>query len=303
MRLVGVLMAGSDGHDQIAQARVAAFRDVLQGLGWAAGRNVRFEIRWAAGDIERARTFSAELVALAPDVILASGTTAIATLKQATSSIPLVFVIVNDPVAQGFVSSVAHPGGNITGFSYMDYSVIGKALQLLKQVAPKLSRVGFMFNPDAYPYYEVYLKSLDEHHQEYGSDLVPLRVRSEAEIKQAFDSLAAMPDAGLMVPPEPFTSSHRKLIVELAAQYRLPASYGLRDYVTDGGMMCYAPNILDIYERSGAYIDRVLKGAKPSELPVQAPTRFELSINLKAVKAAGLSIPPAILAIADDVIE
>ena len=286
-----------------ANLRIAAFRSALQELGWAESRNVRFEIRWAGGDVERTRSFAAELPTLAPDVILASGTTAIAMLKQATSVIPLVFVIVNDPVAQGFVASVAHPGGNITGFSYMDYSVIGKALQLLKQVAPNLSRVGFMFNPNSYPYYETYLTSLGEERQGHGYDLVPLRVHSDAEIKQAFASLAATPGAGIMAPPEPFTSSRRKLIVDLAAQYHLPGSYGLRDYVTDGGMMCYAPNIIDIYQRSAAYIDRVLKGAKPADLPVQAPTRFELTINLKVVKALGLSIPPGVLAIADEVIE
>ena len=299
IRLVGALMAGP--NDQPGQTRIAAFRSVLQELGWSENRNVRFEIRWASGDVERARAFAAELPTMAPDVILAGGTTAIAMLKQATSSVPLVFVIVNDPVAQGFVASVAHPGGNITGFSYIDYSVIGKALQLLKEVAPNLSRVGFMFNPDTYPYYETYLRSLGDERQ--GFDLVPLRVHSDDEIKQAFASLAATPGAGIMAPPEPFTSSRRKLIVELATQYRLPGSYGLRDFVTDGGMMCYAPNILDIFQRSAAYIDRVLKGAKPADLPVQAPNRFELTINLKVAKTLNLSIPPGILAIADEVIE
>jgi putative tryptophan/tyrosine transport system substrate-binding protein len=303
MRLVGVLMAGSDERDQPAQARIAAFRSALQELGWTENRNVRFEIRWAGGNVERTRAFAAELPTLAPDVILAGGTTATAMLKQATSSIPLVFVIVNDPVAQGFVANVAHPGGNITGFSYIDYSVIGKALQLLKLVAPNLNRVGFMFNPDAYPYYETYLKSFDDEGHDQGFDLVPLRVHSEAEIKQAFASLAATPGAGIMAPPEPFTSSRRKLIVDLAAQYRLPGSYGLRDYVTDGGMMCYAPDIADIYERSAVYIDRVLKGAKPADLPVQAPTKLTLTINLKTAKALGLDIPAKVLALTDEVIE
>jgi putative tryptophan/tyrosine transport system substrate-binding protein len=300
VRLIGVLM-GPDARDQPAQARIAAFRSALQELGWSENHNVRFEIRWAGGDVERTRAFAAELPAMAPDVILASGTTSITMLKQATSSVPLVFVIVNDPVAQGFVTSIAHPGGNITGFSYIDYSVIGKALQLLKQVAPNVSRVGFMFNPDAYPYYETYLTSLGDERQ--GFDLVPLRVHSDDEIKQAFATLAATPGAGIMAPPEPFTSSRRKLIVNLAAQYRLPGSYGLRDYVTDGGMMCYAPDQTDIFRRSATYVDRVLKGAKPADLPVQAPTRFELTINLKVVKALNLSIPSGILAIADEVIE
>jgi len=303
VRLVGVLMAAAEERDQPAQARIAAFRGAMQRLGWVDKRNVRFEIRWAGGDVERTRAFAIELSNLAPDVILAGGTTAIAMLKRATSSVPLVFVIVNDLVAQGFVTSVAHPGGNITGFSYIDYSEIGKALQLLKQVAPDLNRVGFMFNPDAYPYYETYLKSFVDEGQNYGFDLMPLRVHSEAEIKEAFASLAATPGAGIMAPPEPFAYAHRKLIIELAAQNRVPAAYGLRDFVSDGGMMSYAPNNTDIYVRSASYIDRILKGSSPGELPVQAPTKFELTINLTAVNTLGLSIPPGVLAIADEVIE
>jgi putative ABC transport system substrate-binding protein len=303
MRLVGVLMAGAEERDQLAQSRIAAFRGALQGLGWVDKRNVRFEIRWAGGNAERARAAAAELSNLAPDVVLAGGTTAIAMLKRATSSVPLVFVIVNDPVAQGFVTSVAHPGGNITGFSFIDYSVIGKALQLLKQVAPDLNRVGFMFNPDTYPYYENYLNSFGGDGQNYGFDLVPLRVHSDAELKKAFADLAATSGAGIMAPPEPFTSSRRKLIVDLAAQHHLPGSYGLRDFVAEGGMMSYAPDVTDMFMRSAAYIDRVLKGANPADLPVQAPTKFELTINLKVVNGLGLSIPPDVLAIADEVIE
>jgi ABC-type uncharacterized transport system substrate-binding protein len=302
MRVVGVLMSTSE-NDSISQGRLTAFRNALQELGWTEGRNVRFEVRWSSGDINRVRTFANELVKLAPDVILANGTPNIATLKQTTRSIPLVFVIVNDPVAQGFVSSVAHPGGNITGFSYMDYSMLGKALQLLKQVSPSVNRVGFMFNPDTYPYYEVYLDSLRGQRQELALDLTALRVRSEAEIKQAFEGLAGAPGAGLIIPPDPFISAHRKLLVELAAQYRLPATYGLRDFVTDGGMMSYAPNMTDIFRRSASYIDRILKGADPGELPVQAPTRFEFIINLKTAQALGINIPPNLLVAADEVIE
>jgi putative tryptophan/tyrosine transport system substrate-binding protein len=210
------------------------------------------------------------------------------------------FVIVNDPVAQGFVASVAHPGSNITGFSYMDYSVLEKALQLLQQTSPRLDRVGFMFNPDTYPYYEVYLQKLGG--KQFGFDLKPLRVRSEVEITDAFRDLTAA-GTGLIVPPEPFTSAHRKQIVALAAQYRLPATYGLRDFVTDGGLMSYAPDISDIFSRSASYIDRILKGALPGELPVQAPTKTVFVINLKTAKALGIAIPPTLLALADEVIE
>ena len=249
------------------------------------------------------RTFANELVDLSPDVILANGTPAIAILKQTTRSIPLVFVIVNDPLAQGFVSSVSHPGGNITGFSFMDFSTLSKTLQLLKQVAPGVNRVGFMFNPDSYPYYEVYLDSLRGQRQEVALDVTALRVHSEAEIELAFEILAAAPGAGLVVPPEPFTSAHRKLIVKLAGQNRVPTAYGLRDFVSDGGMMSYAPNTTDIFVRSASYIDRILKGGNPGELPVQAPTRFDFVINAKTAQALGITIPANLLALADEVIE
>jgi putative ABC transport system substrate-binding protein len=302
MRTVGVLMSSSE-NDSISQARLAVFRNALLELGWSEGRNVRFEVRWSGGEISHARTFANELVKLAPDIILASGTSSIATLRQTTRSIPLVFVVVNDPVAQGFVSSVAHPGGNVTGFSYMDYSVLSKALQLLKQVVPSISRVGFMFNPDTYPYYEVYLESLHRQRQDLAFDLMALRVHSEAEIKQAFEGLAGAPDAGLMAPPEPFLTAHRKLVVELAAQYRVPATYGLRDFVTNGGMMSYAPETGDIFRRSASYVDRILQGVDPGELPVQAPTKFELVINRKTAMALGITIPPNLLALADEVID
>ena len=303
MRIVGLLLAGPSESDSGAQARLAAFRDALRDLGWTEGSNIRLEVRWSAGNVDRARAFASELVSFAPDVILAGGTTSIATLKQMTSSIPLVFVIVNDPVAQGFVPSVAHPGSNITGFSYIDFSMLAKALQLLKQLAPSMNRVGFMFNPDTYPYYEGYLDSLRTQLHELSLDLAPLRVRSEAEIKQALEGLSGTPGGGLIAPPEPFLASHHKLVVELAAQFRLPATYGLRDFVDDGGMMSYAPDQTDIFRRSASYIARILKGEKAGDLPVQAPTKFELVINLKTAKALGLTVPQSLLATADEVIE
>lgn len=301
MRVVGVLM--SPVEDSITQARLTAFRKAVSELGWTEGHNVRFEVRWTGGDINRARTFASELVDLSPDVILSSGTSAIVILKQTTRSIPLVFVIVNDPLAQGLVSSVAHPGGNITGFSFMDFSTLGKSMQLLQQVAPGVNRVGFMFNPDSYPYYEVYLDSLRAQRQEVTLDVMALRVHSEAGIEQAFESLAAAPGAGLVVPPEPFTAAHRKLVVKLAAQYRVPATYGLRDFVSEGGMMSYSPNNTDIFVRSASYIDRILRGANPGELPVQAPTRFDFVINARTAQELGITIPANLLVLADEVIE
>jgi putative ABC transport system substrate-binding protein len=291
------------GEDSITKARVTVFRNAVRELGWTEGHNVRFEVRWAGGDIDRTRMFANELVDLSPDVILAVSTPAIAMLKQTTRSIPLVFVIVNDPLAQGLVSSVARPGGNITGFSFLDFSTLSKTMQLLKQVAPGVNRVGFMFNPDSYPYYEVYLDSLRGQRQEVALDATALRVHSEAEIEHAFEGLVAAPGAGLVVAPDPFTSAHRKLVVKLAAQYRVPATYGLRDFVTDGGMMSYGPNNTDIFIRSASYIDRILKGANPGELPVQAPTRFDFIINAKTALALGITIPTNLLALADEVIE
>ena len=267
------------------------------------GRNVRFEVRWSGGEIDRVHAAAAELVQLAPDVILANGTPAIAALKQATSSIPIVFVIVNDPVAQGFISSVAHPGGNITGFSLIDYSVIGKALELLKQMAPSVARVGFMFNPNSYPYYEIYLRSLPQQQRALGLDLTAARVHSDAEIEEAISKLAGEPGGGLIAPPEPYTFVHRGLIIRLAAQHRLPAVYGIRDYVTEGGLMSYAPNQTDIFRRSTSYVDRILRGANPGDLPAQAPTKFEFVLNLKTAKVLGLDITPQLLARADEVIE
>jgi putative ABC transport system substrate-binding protein len=301
MRVVGVLMG--PGEDSITRARVKAFQDAMRELGWTEGRNVRFEVRWGDGDIDRTRIFARELVDLTPDVILAVSTPAIAVLKRTTDSIPLVFAIVNDPVAQGFVSSVAHPGGNITGFSFTDFSILSKTLQFLKQAAPGVNRVGFLFNPESYPYYEVYLKSHRGERREVALDVTALRVHSEAEIEQAFEVFAAAPGAGLVVPPEPFTSAHRKLVIKLAAQFHVPAAYGLRDFVAEGGMMSYGPNNTDIFVRSASYVDRILKGVNPGELPVQAPTKFDFVINAKTAQALGITIPATLLALADEVID
>jgi putative ABC transport system substrate-binding protein len=302
MRRVGVLMGGGES-DPVGQARLAAFQQALAGLGWSEGRNVRFEYRWSGGDIGRIRAYAAELVGLALDVILANGTPVIGALKQATRTTPLVFVVVNDPVAQGFVSSVAHPGENITGFSFMDYSVVGKGIELLKNAAPGVTRVGFMFNPDTYPYYEVYLRSLLAAPNPFVLDVTPARIRSDAEIKEAITKLAAAPGGGFIAPPDPFTTFHRGLIIALAAQNRLPAVFAVRDAVVDGGLMSYAPDQRDIFRRSAAYVDRILKGDKPGDLPVQAPTKYELLINLKTAKALGLEVPDKLLALSDEVIE
>jgi putative ABC transport system substrate-binding protein len=299
---VGVLMGLSE-DDRAAQARLAAFRQVLAGLGWVEGRNVRFEVRWTGGDVSRVRTYAAELVARTPDVILGHGTPVTAALKQATSSIPIVFVVVNDPVAQGYVPSVAHPGGNITGFSYIDYSMIGKSVELFKQLAPCVVRVAFMFNPDSYPYYETYLPSLVDQLNRLSLDLTAARVHSESEIEEAFTKLAGEPGNGLMAAPDPFMNVHRALVIRLAAERRLPAVFNVPDAVPEGGLMFYGPDQVDLFRRSASYVDRILKGASPADLPVQAPTKFDFVINLRTARALSLDPPPTLLAIADEAIE
>ena len=236
---IGVLMVLSE-NDPVAQAQLAAFRKALEERGWTEGRNVRFEVRCAAGEIERVRKYAAELVLRAPDVILGNGTPVLAALKQATRSIPIVFVIVNDPVAQGLISSVAHPGGNVTGFSFMDYSVIEKTLQLLKQMAPSVTRIGFMFNPDDYPYYEVYLRSLQQQRQALSLDVTAMHVHSDAEIEAAITRLAAKPGGGLFAASSPFNAVHRQTIIEQTMQRRLPTVLDSREAVAEGGLMSYA---------------------------------------------------------------
>ncbi len=224
-------------------------------------------------------------------------------MKAATTSIPIVFVIVNDPVAQGYVPNLAHPGGNITGFSYMDYSMLGKALGLLKEIAPAVVRTGLIFNPDDYPYYEVYLRTLQAEPGTLGLDVTALRVHSDAEIEDAIAMAAAEPGGSLLVAPSTFIFAHRRKVIEGAAMRGLPAVYGSREVVAEGGLMSYAPDQIDIFKRSVTYIDRILRGAKPGNLPVEAPTKFEFLLNLKTAKKLGLSIPSGVLAIADEVIE
>jgi putative ABC transport system substrate-binding protein len=302
MKQVGVLMSlGED--DRASQARLAAFRQAMAELGWIEGRNVRFEVRWSGGDIGRVRAYAAELVERAPDVILANGTPVTAALKQLTSSIPIVFVVVNDPVAQGYVPNVARPGANITGFSNIDYSMLGKSVELFKQLAPGVVRVAFLFNPDTYPYYETYVPLLADQLRRLSLDLIGERVRSEHEIEEVLARLARETGNGVVLPPDPFMNTHRALVIRLAAERRLPAAFGVPEAVPEGGLMYYGPDAGDLFRRSAAYVDRILKGANPGELPVQAPTKFEFVINLRTAKALGLDPSPNLLALADGVIE
>jgi ABC-type uncharacterized transport system substrate-binding protein len=302
IRRLGMLMSNSE-DDPLAQARVTAFRQALAELGWVEGRNLNIEWRWTGGDITRVREYATELVRLAPDVIVANGTPSVAALKQATTSIPIVFVVVNDPVAQGIIASMAHPGGNITGFSFLEYSMVGKSLEMLKQVAPGTVRVAIMFNPDTYPYYALHLRSFETVARTLSLQLTAAQVRSSEEIDEVVAKLAQQPGSALLITPDPYLVVHRGAVVRAAGQYRVPATYSYRQHVQEGGLMSYGADTVDIFRRSASYIDRILKGTSPADLPAQAPVKFEIAINLKTARALGLDIPPNLLALADDVIE
>jgi putative ABC transport system substrate-binding protein len=302
MRRIGVLMATSEDDPQV-QARVIAFRQALADLGWTEGRNLNIEWRWTGGNIARVREYATELVRLAPEVILANGTPNVAALKQATMSIPIVFAVVNDPVAQGFIASMGHPGGNITGFSFLEYSMVGKSLEMLKQIAPGVIRVAVMFNPDTYPYYHVHLRSFERVARMLSLELMEAQVRNPTEIERVIANLERQPGSGLLVTPDPFMFVHRGAVIRAAELYRVPATYSYRGHVQEGALMSYGADTLDIFRRSASYIDRILKGAKPADLPAQAPIKFEMAINLKTAKVLGLEVPDTLLAIADEVIE
>jgi putative ABC transport system substrate-binding protein len=302
LRRIGVLMSTNE-NDPVAQARVAAFREGLAESGWSEGGNLAIEWRWSGGDIARTREQAAELVQLAPDVLLANGTPATAALKQATTTIPIVFAVVNDPVAQGFIASMAHPGGNITGFSFLEYSMVGKSLEMLKRIAPASNRVAVMFNPETYPYYEIHLKSFEGVARQLALDLFAAPARSADEIDDAIAKLGQRPGSALLVTPDPFMLVHRDVVIRAAAEHRVPATYSYRQNVKEGGLTSYGADATDIFRRSASYIDRILKGAAPSDLPAQAPVKFEIAINLSAAKALGLDIPSDLVSLADEVIE
>jgi putative ABC transport system substrate-binding protein len=301
VRRIGLLMGMTD--DREGQARVTTLKQGLQELGWTDGRNIQVETRFAGADAGRIRTHVAELVALAPDVIVGQTTPVIRALRQATSSIPIVMAAINDPVDQGFVSSLAHPGGNITGFTFVDFQMVGKWLEILKEAAPGVSRAALMFNPDTSPHYYVYLRSFEAEPRSIAVEVTAAPVRNTAEIEEAFAKLGREPGGGLILPPDAFTFVHHPLFIRLAQQHRLPAVYSTRAYVAQGALMSYGPNPYDNFRRSASYVDRILRGAKPADLPVQQPTKFELAINLKTAKALGLNVPPTLLARADEVIE
>ncbi len=296
------LMPPATENDTESQARLAAFRDGLEKLGWREGRNIRFEQRWTGGNPELIKTYAAELVALGPDLILVGLTPAVQALKRETSTIPIVFANVADPVGSGLVASLAKPGGNVTGFSAVEYDIIGKWLELLKELAPGIERVALLGNPDVV-FTRSFFRRLEGIAMSFGVVPVAADVRNAADIERAIEAFAREPNGGLLAVPEFTATIHRKLIFEMAARHRLPAVYPFRFYVTDGGLASYGPDQVEQYRRAAGYVDRILKGEKPADLPVQAPTKFELAINLKTARALGLEVSPMLLARADEVIE
>jgi putative ABC transport system substrate-binding protein len=301
IRRVGMLL-NLAAEDPEGQARLAAFLQGLQEAGFAVGRNLRVDLRWGAGDMERIRKQAAELVALGPDVILASTNQVMVALQQATRVLPIVFAAVTDPVAGGFVVSLARPGRNATGFTSADYGMSAKWLELLKDVAPSITRAAILYdasNPGGLPQFAAVQSMAGT----LGVELTPVSLLGTAEIEQAVGTFAQLPNGGLIVTRTAEAIVHREAIIASAARHRLPAVYPLRFFAGDGGLLSYGPDIVDQHRRAAAYVARILKGEKPADLPVQAPTKYELVINLKTAKALGLELPPTLLARADEVIE
>ena len=299
VRRVGVLM-NLAADDPEGQTRIVAFVQGLQQSGWTDGRNIRIDTRWAAGDADRFHRYAEELLALAPDVILASATPSVQALQQATRTVPIVFANVGDPVGMGFVESLARPGGNTTGFTPLEFGFGAKWLELLKEIAPRLTRVAVLRDLTIGP---AQLSAIQAVAPSFGVELSPVGVRDAGEIERTIAAFAQSSNAGMIVTASTSAVIHRHLIAMLAARHRLPAVYSFRYFATSGGLLSYGPDPIDMYRRAASYVDRILKGEKPADLPVQTPTKYQLVVNLKTAKALGLDIPTSILARADEVIE
>jgi len=302
VRHVGVLMNVVQ-EDSGGAAEVTAFRQGLAELGWIEGRNIVVQFRWPGGDIDRVQTFAKELVGLRPDVLIGRSTPTTAALKQETATIPIIFVNVTEPAEQGFVQSLARPGGNITGFTNFEASIGGKWLQLLKEVNPRMARAAVIYNPQTAPFAGLFLHSVQSAAPTFAVEAVAMRIQSDADIETALSMFALQPSGGLVAIPDSFTVQHRDLIIALAARYRLPTLYTNLSATPSGGLMAYTVDTRDTMQRAAGYVDRILKGAKPADLPVQQAARFQMSINLKTAKTLGLTVPPGLLATADEVIE
>jgi putative ABC transport system substrate-binding protein len=301
LRRVGVLL-GVPENDPETKSRVRAFQLGMRDAGWIDGRNVHIEYRYAGTDPEAIKKHIAELIPLAPDVILANSSPIVALLRSATKTIPIVFVVVNDPVGQGFIPNLAHPGGNVTGFSFIEPEIVGKWINLLSDVKPDLSRVALMYNPNTAAYYDSYLRSFKALPQQSRIAVDAAPVRSEAEVEQAVAEVAR-DGRGLIVAADPYIVSMRELILKSAEQHRALLLAPYRQFAVDGGLMSYGPDTADIFRRSSSYVDRILKGELPGNLPAQSPDKFELVFNLRRAKALGLSVPEPFLQLADQVLE
>ena len=303
MRRIGVLMSLA-ANDPEAQVRVAAFEKGMRDLGWVEGRNLQIEYRWAPGDAANLlRSHARELVGAAPDLILANSTPVTLALQEQGHTVPVVFVQVTDPVGQGLVASLAHPGGNLTGFTSFEFSIGTKWLEMLKVVAPHITRVALVFNPKTAPFADLFWRPVEAAASSFDVTAVSAAAHDAAEIENVLDVFAREPNGGLMVLPEVSTVNHRDLIITNAARHRLPAIYPFRSFAASGGLLSYGTDVSDVFQRAASYVDRILKGARPGELPVQGPTKFELVMNLRAAKMLGIAMPPLLLARADEVIE
>ena len=304
VRRIGVLMNGT-ATDTTLQSYLAAFAQGLRQLGWIEGQNLRIDTRWSAGDAALARIYAAQLIGLTPEVILASSTTNLMVIQQATSTVPVVFIQVSDPVAQGFVANVTRPGGNLTGFSQYEFSIGNKWLDLLKEIAPGLARVGVMFNPDTSPQSKFFMRSIEAAAPTLGVQASVIPVRGTADIEPAFERFAHAPNGGLILPTDSFTNLRIELIADLAARHRLPSISANDRFPKVGGLMYYGVqmNSLEQFQQAASYVDRILKGAKPGDLPIQRADKYTLVINLKVAKALGLTVPLPLVGLADEVIE
>jgi ABC-type uncharacterized transport system substrate-binding protein len=301
LRRVGVLIGFAE-NDPFAHGIVSAFADALGRFGWIEGKNFRIDYRFATGDPTLFKTYAAELVGLTPDVILGSPGTVVPALREQTRTIPIVFVLVPDPVGLGFVQSLARPGGNLTGFSVSDAPLVGKWVQLLKEIAPGVTRIAVIFNPDTAPHATLYNRAIEAAAPSFGMTVTLAPVHDDAAIEEAIAAQAREPGGGLISLPDPFNSTHRDVIIAAAANHRLPL-IGTPDFPGAGALMSYMFDPVDLHAQAASYIDRILKGGSPAVLPVQQPTKFSLIINLKTAKALGLTVPPVVLDNADEVIE
>jgi putative tryptophan/tyrosine transport system substrate-binding protein len=301
LRRIGVLMAQAESVEE-SQARKAAFEQALSQLEWKLGRTLAIDYRWAVNNPERAQAAAAELLGLAPDLVVAVGTPAARAAHRSTRTIPIVFVAVSEPVSQGIVASLAHPGGNATGFSFLESTLGAKWLELLKEIAPRVSRVA-VISHQAAPQTTLFLRSVEAAGPQFAVQAVAAPVRGLEDFEAVITRLAGEPITGLIIPPDPFTTEHHKLVLELANRHRLPTIAAFRVFPANGGLASYGVSVPDLLRQAAGYVDRILKGDRPSNLPVQQPTKFELSINLKTAKALGVEMPPTVLARADEVIE